>query len=135
MAADSLLFENVAGSLGLDAGFLKMRWTPSARTLTDTQALLGALARELARHGLHKVLTNQQQMRQLSAEEQHWVTNTWLPQAVTTSGYRFGAVVVAADLYARLATASITSLAHGLPLRYRSFDDEAQAVEWLRRQE
>ncbi|RZK32675.1 MAG: hypothetical protein EOO63_00605 [Hymenobacter sp.] len=66
-----------------------------------------------------------------SPQAQQWISEDWLPAAVAVSGYRAGAVVVATNVLARLATAYITTSVADLPLRYRSFDTEEDAVAWL----
>lgn len=131
----TLFFENVAGRVVADpAGFVRSYWGPQPRTLADTQALLTHLTRAMQRYGQHKVLSNQQEMQPFSALEQAWVTEQWLPQAVREAGYRACAVVLATNLYARLAMAYVTTNVKGLPMRYRSFDNEAEAQAWLRNQ-
>ena len=127
-----VLFSNLAGQLAADpAGFLRLDWSGAKRTLADTQGLLTNLARALQQRGWGKVLANQTLMPSFSPAEQQWIAREWLPQAVRESGYRYGAIVVSTDTYARLATAFITTNVGGLPLRYRSFDDAAQATTWL----
>lgn len=137
MAAASvvLLFDNPAGQVLADpAGFLRAHWATGPRTLADTQALFVHIALALAQRGWSKVLVDQATMRPFSAAEQEWVAQQWLPQAVTESGYCYGAVVVSLDTYTRLATAYITTNVQGLPLRYRSFDSVEAAEAWLRQQ-
>jgi hypothetical protein len=130
-AALSVLFSNPAGQLAADpAGFLRMDWSGAQRTLADTQGLLTHMAQALRQRGWGKVLANQTLMPPFSPAEQQWIQE-WLPRAVHESGYRYGAIVVSTDTYARLATAFITTNVGGLPLRYRSFDDAAQATTWL----
>ena len=130
-----LLFENPAGRLLADpAGFIGMYWASTPRTLADTQGLLGALARALHQRGWGKVLAYQVDMQPFSPAEQQWISQEWLQPAVQESGYRYGAIVVSTNTYTRLATAFITTNVGGLPLRYRSFDDEAAAVTWLGQQ-
>jgi hypothetical protein len=126
-----ILFKNPAGQLTADpAGFLRMDWSSAGRTLADTQGLLMHMAQALQQHGWSKVLANQTLMPSFSPAEQQWISQEWLSHAAL-SGYRHGAIVVSTDTYARLATAFITTNVGGLPLRYRSFDDEAQAIAWL----
>jgi hypothetical protein len=43
-------------------------------------------------------------------------------------------VVVSPDVLVRLATAFVTTNVQGLPLVYRTFDTEAQAMQWLAQQ-
>jgi hypothetical protein len=134
LANSILIFTNTAGQLLADPdGFLRTTWTAKPRILADTQALFTSMSTALHQRGWSRILVNQVAMQPFSATEQAWVTQQWLPQAVH-SGYRFGAVVVSTDIYARLATSIITTNVGGLPLRYRSFDDEAGALAWLQQQ-
>lgn len=134
-AVSPVLFQNAAGQLAADpAGFLRLTWVATPRTLADTQALLNHVTRALRQRGWAKVLGDQLAMRPFSAAEQQWVSQEWLPEAVQVGGYRLGAIVVSADTYARLATAYITTNVGGLPMRYRSFDAEAEALAWLLQQ-
>jgi hypothetical protein len=131
-AASTPFFANAAGQLAADpAGFLRMSWLAGPRTLADTQALLSQLAQALRQRGWGKVLADQTLMASFSPAEQQWIAQEWLAFAVRECGYSYGAIVVSHDTYARLATAFITTNVGGLPLRYRSFDDAAQATAWL----
>ncbi|MDJ0366125.1 STAS/SEC14 domain-containing protein [Hymenobacter sp. H14-R3] len=133
--SSSVFFENAAGRVLVDpAGFVRSYWGAQPRTLADTQALLLHLTRAMQRHSQHRVLSNQQHMHPLSTAEQAWVAEHWLPQAVHEAGYRACAVVLATNLYARLAMAYVTTSVKGLPMRYRSFDNEAEAQAWLLKQ-
>lgn len=96
--------------------------------------MLTAVSDALKYYGWGRVLINQVAMPPFSPEEQQWITQEWLPAAVGVSGYRFGAVVVSANVLTRLATAFVTTNFSDLPLRYRSFDAEADAVAWLLQQ-
>lgn len=133
--APTLVFENAAGRVEADpAGFMRAHWGPGPRTLAEAQALLRGLSQGIRHYRWPLVLVDQVAMPPFSPAEQAWITQEWLPAAVREAGYRAGAVVLATDIYARLATAYVTTSVHGLPLRYRSFDDEAAAVAWLLRQ-
>ncbi|WP_151087060.1 hypothetical protein [Hymenobacter baengnokdamensis] len=132
----TVIFENAAGRILTDPGkFLRLHWKPNARTLADTQALMQHLTQALQQYGWGKVLGNQVEILPYSPEEQAWITTTWLPHAVQHAGYRVGAILVSVNLYARLATAYITTNVQGLSIRFRSFDKEAEAEVWLRHQE
>jgi hypothetical protein len=132
--ATNLIFENTAGQLRADSeGFLRMDWSAKARTLADTQGLLLHMSQTLRQYKWHRVLANQVAMPAFSADEQAWIRDEWLAQAAA-SGYRAGAILVATDTFARLATAYITTNVQGLSIRYRSFDLETEAVAWLLQQ-
>ena len=133
--APTLVFKNAAGRLEADpAGFMRSRWVAGPRTLADTQALLHSLSQGMRQYGRPLVLINQVEMLPFTPQEQAWITQEWLPAAVREAGYRAGAIVLATDIYSRLATAFVTTNVHGLPLRYRSFDEEPAAVSWLLKQ-
>lgn len=130
------MFENTAGRVLADpAGYLRLVWGSQVRQLPATQALLGALAGQLHQHQWGRVLADQTHMAPFSPDEQQWISQQWLPGEARASGYRTGAIVVASAVLSRLATAFVTNSTQGNSfLRYRSFDDEHTALEWLLRQ-
>lgn len=128
-------FANPAGQLLADAGgFLRIDWSPEPRTLAELQQFCEQIVQGLRRHGWSRALGNQARMRPFSPEEQQWITREWLPRVVREGGYRHGALVVSPNVLVRLATAYVTTNVHGLPLTYRSFEHEAEAVKWLLQQ-
>ena len=132
LRAPALLFTNAAGQLLEDpAGFVRVHWGTQPRSLPDTQALLNQVPQQLQRQQESRILINQVGMRPFTPTEQQWIAYDWLPRAVQLGGYRHGAVVVSPDVLVRLSTAYITTNVQGLPLVYRSFDGEAEAVRWL----
>lgn len=133
--APALLFESATGQVLADpAGFLRLVWQAHPRQLADTQALLRAVSLHLRQRGWGRVLADQTHMPPFSPDEQHWISQEWLPNEAYASGYRHGAIVVSSQVLSRLATAYITSNQPVTGPRYRSFDDEATAVAWLLRQ-
>jgi hypothetical protein len=130
-----VLFENAAGRLRKDpTGFLRVTWEAGKRTLADTSALFMAMTNALLQYQWSRILVDQVHMQPFTAQEQHWIAQEWLPHAVQEGGYRFGAVVVSTNQFTRLATAFITISVQGLPILYRSFDQEEQAVSWIIKQ-
>lgn len=130
-----VLLQNSAGQVLTDpAGFLRLHWSSQPRTFAETRAIFTTAAAELERYKWGRILINQVNMQPFSPQEQQWLAQEWLPAAVRTSGYRFGALVVASNVLTRLATAYVTTSFFDLPLRYRSFDAEAEAVAWLLQQ-
>ncbi|RSK39570.1 STAS/SEC14 domain-containing protein [Hymenobacter perfusus] len=128
----TLYFENKAGRLLEDpAGFLRAHWSAQERDELTFRALFNHMVQALRRHGWHRILIDQRQMRAFSTAEQQWIVQQWLPRAATEGGYRFGAIVVSEDVFTRLATAYVTTSVQGLPLVYRTFTEEAAAVAWL----
>ena len=66
--------------------------------------------------------------------EQQWMIGEWLPHTVETAGYRYGAVLLALDVFARLAMNHVVTATRQLPHTYHNFDDEDAALVWLLRQ-
>ena len=128
----SLYFENSVGRLWEEpAGYLRLEYTPTARETLQFRAILTHLAQALSRHGWGRVLIDQREMAPYTPAELAWMGEEWLPRAVLDFGYRFGAAVVAHDVFARLAMNQLVLANRSLPHTYRTFEGEAGAVEWL----
>jgi hypothetical protein len=70
-------------------------------------------------------------MSPFTPEEQGFVIQQWLPRTVKEGGYKFGAVLVAQNVFARLATATVIATVRDLAITYQFFEQEAEAVTWL----
>ncbi|MCA8830331.1 hypothetical protein [Hymenobacter pini] len=131
----SLYFENKAGRLLEDpAGFLRVEWSSAERDDLVFRALFNHMVLALQRRSWHKILVDQRQMQAFTTAEQQWIVQQWLPRAVQEGGYRYGAVVVAENVFARLATAYITTSVQNMPLVYRTFTEASEAAAWLQQQ-
>jgi hypothetical protein len=131
----TVYFENAAGRIWTEpAGYLRLDYHAGRRAAPDFRALLTHLRQAMSRHGWGRVLINQRQMAGFSAAEERWMVEEWLPAAVQENGYRSGAVLVADDVFARLAMSNIAMATHHLGHEYRNFNQEAEAVAWLLRQ-
>jgi hypothetical protein len=134
LSNSAVIFQNVAGQVIAEpAGYLRLHWGSQPRQLADTRAMFTTAAQALEQRGWGRILINQRQMLPFSPKEQLWISQEWLPAAVGKSGYRFGAVVLAANVLTRLATSYVTSTSEQ-GLRYRSFDTEEEALGWLLQQ-
>jgi hypothetical protein len=130
-----VLLQNAAGQVTAEPGnYLRLHWGAQPRTFAETCAMFTTAAAALARYSWGRILVNQVNMQPFSPQEQAWISQQWLPEAVRTGGYRFGAVVVASNVLTRLATSYVTASFADLPLRYRSFDAEKEALAWLMQQ-
>jgi hypothetical protein len=131
----TLFFENNAGQLLEEStGFLRANWSANARGPHDVQDFLLQMIKGLQKNNWARLLGDQTRMRSFTSAEQQWVAHEWLPRAVREGGYRHGAILVAGNVLTRLATAYITTNVQGLPLVYRSFETEAEAMHWLLQQ-
>ena len=130
----SLYFENSAGRIWEEpGGYLRLDYRPGPRDSTHFRALLTHTAQAMSRRQWDKMLVDQREMAPFNPSEQDWMTNEWLPRTVTEHGYRYGAILVAHNVFARLATNQFVMASRNLPHTYRTFEAEDEAVAWLQK--
>jgi hypothetical protein len=128
----SLYFENGIGRIWEEPeGYLRLEYFPGPRETVQFRALLTHTAQAMSRRQWDKMLIDQREMAPLNPGEQDWMTNEWLPRAVNENGYRYGAILVAHNVFARLATTQYVMASRGLPHTYRTFETQATAAAWL----
>jgi len=129
-------YENAVGRATDDSlGFARLTYKEGVRSTDAFHALLGHVTRLIARRADGCLLVDQRLMQPFTPEEQTYVIEQWLPRAAQEGGYRFGAVVVAHNVFARLATAMVVTAVRDLPMTYCYFEQEAEAVTWLLQQQ
>lgn len=129
-----LYFENAAGQLREHpAGYAVLHYTSGPRqpgTFAEFGTQVGRLL--LARQW-HRLLSDQRELSILSDAEKEWVTTQWLPQHVARPAVLHEALLVARDVFARLAIGQAlnqTSATTGtITLHYCA--DEAAAHTYL----
>ena len=127
-----LYFENAAGRLlEHPAGYVVFQYQPGKRKLGDFQALLTHTGLLLQRNGWNRVLGDQRLMSPFTEEETTWVVENWLDPAPQRAGGIYTAVVVAQDVFARLAASQLQQEAKASTLTYRHFNNEEAAAAWL----
>lgn len=130
-----LYFENAVGRVEEDQlGFVRLRYNAGRRDEAAYRGLLQHTLRLLARQRHGRMLVDQRQMEPFSPQEQQWLLGEWLPLAIAEGGYRYGAVVQATNVFARLAMNTTAAHPNARALTYRYFDEEAPAVAWLLQQ-
>lgn len=127
----SFYYGNAAGLVQEHASYVRLRYHAGLRQADAFHALLGHVTRALARHGAGKLLVDQHAMTPYTPQEQAYVVQQWLPRTIVEGQYRWGAVVMAQDVFTRLSMDTIRTQAQDLPLTYRFFADEAAALAWL----
>lgn len=127
-----LYFENSVGRLWEEPeGYLRLEYKAGPRGEAEFRVLLTHAAHVLSRHRWSNILVDQRQMAPFNPAEQAWMGSEWLIKAVHEHGYRKGAVLIAQNVFARLAMTQLMLGARNLPHTYRSFDDESAALTWL----
>ena len=128
-----IYFENPAGRiLEHPDGYVVFQYHPGKRQLTDLQALLTHTRQLLHRNSWNKMLGDQRLMSPFTPEESKWIVEYWLDGSRQRPGGLYGAVILANDVFARLATDQVMHDAQASALTYRLFDSEEKAVAWLK---
>ena len=128
----SLYFENGAGRIWEEPeGYLRLQYHPGPRDVVQFRALLTHTGHALGRRQWSRMLVDQRAMEPYNPAEQQWMSTEWLPRAVHESGYRHGAIVVAHNVFARLAMTQLALSTRDLPHTYRTFEGEEEALAWL----
>lgn len=131
-ASRTIYFKNNVGCLWEEPeDYLHLEYYPGPREEVQFRALLTHGRQAMQRRGWSRMLVNQQRMSPFTPSEESWMMNEWLPQAVRESGYRFGALLVAHDVFARLAMTGIVMTSRKLGHTYRNFEHEKEAIAWL----
>lgn len=131
-ASRTIYFKNNVGCLWEEPeAYLHLEYYPGPREEVQFRALLTHARQAMQRRSWSRLLVNQQQMSPFTPTEENWMVNEWLPQAVRENGYRYGAVLVAHDVFARLAMTGLVMTSRKLGHTYRNFEHEKEAVTWL----
>lgn len=132
-ATPRVYFENpVARLLEHPDGFVVFQYHPGKRKLTDLQAVLTHVGQLLTRNSWHKILGDQRLMAPFTEQESAWIVDYWLDHTRQRPGGIYGAVILANDVFARLAMNQMVHEAQAAALTYRLFDSEEKATAWLR---
>lgn len=125
-------FQNAVGRLlEHPAGYIVFQYNPGKRVLADFQALLTQAGLLLRRNRWHRILADQRLMAPFTDGETAWASTYWLAPTNQPSGGLFAAVLLANDVFARLATGLMRQEIQSPVLTYRVFDNEAGAAAWL----
>jgi hypothetical protein len=125
-----LYFENVVGCLyAHPEGYAVLRYHAGPRSLLDVHDALLHVGRLLQRRGWHKFLSDQRQLSPFTENEQALILDYWQARHFTI-GPTIGAVLPSANVLAYHSFTQIWEQAYGA-LRYRLFNEEAEATAWL----
>ncbi|TPG65543.1 hypothetical protein [Hymenobacter nivis] len=132
MAARSVYFENAVGRIWEEPmNYLRLDYYATPRDEMAFRALLTHALQAMVRRGWGKMLIDQRKMVPYSDAERAWLVGEWLPRAIREGSYRYGAVLLAENPFARVSMTRLTMAARELGNTYKTFDTEAEAVSWL----
>jgi len=125
-------FRNAAAVISYaPAGYIRLEWQPVPSTATELRAIYEHVLRAMQHHRATALMTIHNQRPPMPPEVQVWLSQEWLPRAVTEVGYGRCAIVEAATPVSRLAARAVGSSVTGR-LNYEYFDTETAADSWLR---
>ena len=128
---ETLCFQNPAGLLfHSSAGFVRLVWAAERLTLEVIKAYYEQVLTLLLTSGARKILSVHGQRAPLSGPVQEWLTETWIPRAMSQARTRHCAIVEGANPLHRLSTQSVVSTAPNGFIFQRFFVMEA-AEAWL----
>jgi len=132
MAARPVYFENAVGRIWEEPlNYLRLDYYAAPREEVAFRALLMHALQALVRRGWGKILIDQRKMAPYSDAERAWMMDEWLPRAIREGGYRYGAVVLAENPFARVSMTRLALASRELGNTYKTFDTENDAVDWL----
>jgi hypothetical protein len=127
----TLYFESPAGQLYYHpAGFVRLAWAPGRLTLATIQAYYEQVLDLLISTNCRRILSEHGQRAPLPIDAQHWITENWIPRAITQSQTRHCAIVEGANPLHRLSTQSVVSAAPA-EFQFKRFDALPEAESWL----
>jgi hypothetical protein len=131
-APPALYFENQAGRLLADAqGFVRLEWLPGSANEAAVQAVFEQALLLLQSTGWGRMLINQYHLTPFTPALVQWLLTDWFARA-TPAHYRWGAILSADNVFARLATTDMVGQARSQHhMQYQYFEAEPAAVSWL----
>ena len=112
-------------------GYIVFAYQPGPGQLRDFQAIITHTGNLLVRNGWYHILGDQRHMMPLTSEEREWVVNYWQQHTAQHPGHLCAAVVLAHDVFARLAASQLKSEMRYANMTYQQFATEQDAVAWL----
>ena len=130
-AQETLYFQNAAGRIYYHpTGYVRLAWSAERAPTDVIKAYYEQVLALLLNSGSHKILSDHGQRAPLSGLVQQWITENWIPRAMSQARTRHCAIVEGADPLHRLSTQSVVaaSPAGFIFQRFSAVDD---AQTWL----
>ena len=131
-ASPRLYFENAVGRLyGHPDGYALFRFNAGERKFSELQTLLTQVRRLLELYRWNRFLADQRLLAPYNPQEVAWIVDHWRNTSAEHPGRLCGAVVMAHDVFARLAMGQVVQQANSASMHFRRFETEAEATAWL----
>ena len=130
-AQETLCFQNPVGKIFYQpAGFLRLAWSSERVPFEVIQAYYEQVLSLMLSSNTRKILSDHGQRAPLSGPIQQWLTEEWIPRAISQARVRYCAIVEGADPMHRLSTQSVVS-ASPAGLIFQRFSTVDAAIAWL----
>ncbi|WP_400193118.1 STAS/SEC14 domain-containing protein [Hymenobacter sp. B81] len=124
-------FRNAAGAVGAEPqAYVHLSWTGAPMSSGELRALYEQALSVLKQQRLNRILTDHRNMPPIAPIDQQWLSEEWVPRAVSESGYAHCAVVQSQNVFNRLGTAQVVMQLQ-TPLEVKYFDTAEEAAAWL----
>ena len=125
-------FSNAAAVISYaPAGYVRLEWQPVPATAAELRSIYEHVLRAMQHHRASRLMSVHNQRPPMPPEIQTWLTQEWLPRAVSEVGYGYCAIVEATAPLSRLAARAVGIGMKG-QLSYEFFENDALADAWLR---
>jgi hypothetical protein len=99
----------------------------------EFQALSEHLLEALANYQTNKALVDIREMHLISAEDQRWLLESWVPRAMRI-GHNACAVINSKHFFNRVAISSVAENVKAIDFNLQLFEEVDKAVGWLKEQ-
>ena len=128
---ETLYFQSAAGKLyHHPAGYVRLAWSAERTPLDTVKAFYEQVLALLLNSGARKILSDHGQRAPLSGLAQQWLTENWIPRAISQARTRHCAIVEGADPLHRLSTQSVVASAPS-DFVFKRFSAMEDAESWL----
>jgi hypothetical protein len=135
MSSATLYFENNLASVSSHpAGYVQLTYHAGECALQDLQVVLQHTGDLLQRRRWFRLLEDQHQLVPLTVEGQEVMAGYWQQQTHVLGHPLCVAVVLAKNVFTRLAAATLRHDLQAADIRYRLFHDAPTADSWLQTQ-
>jgi hypothetical protein len=130
-AQETLYFQNAAGKVFHHAaGFVRMAWSADRLPAAAIETYYEQALKLMLTTGTHKILSHHGQRAPLPGSVQQWLTENWIPRAISQARAYHCAIVEGADPMHRLSTQSVVSAAPA-GMQFKRFATLEAAESWL----
>jgi hypothetical protein len=109
-AQETLYYQSDVGKLFYHpSGFVRLAWSAERASIEVIKAYYEQVLALLLNTGSHKILSDHGRRVPLSALAQQWISENWIPRAMSQARTRHCAIVEGADPLHRLSTQSVVA--------------------------